>query len=276
MRGETLTPSDVALLSGRNNNDGGFGEGSGAWLIILFLIFAAFGWGNNGYGNRGGNGSNGSSGAADNYVLASDFATVERQLDNGFDRVGDRINAVYSGLCDGFYAINTSFGNLNTNLCNQFANVSNAITQNGYETRLATQNLGSQLADCCCKTQASIADVNYNLATNACAINNNITAGTNAIQNSMCTNTRDIVDAVNSSYRSLHDEIVANRIEDKNAQITAQQNEINALRLAASQQAQNTYLVNELRPSPVPAYITCNPYSSCGYGYGSCSGCGTY
>ena len=33
----------------------------------------------------------------------------------------------------------------------------------------------------------------------------------------------------NANYRALHDEIVANRIEDKNAQITAQQNAINAL-----------------------------------------------
>ena len=88
-------------------------------------------------------------------------------------------------------------------------------------------------------------------------------------------NTRDIVDTVNANYRALHDEIVANRIEDKNAQITAQQNEINALRLKASQEAQNAYLINELRPSPIPAYITSNPYCNCGngYTYGNC--CGT-
>ena len=49
-------------------------------------------------------------------------------------------------------------------------------------------------------------------------------------------NTRDIVDIVNANYRALHDAIVANRIEDKNAQITAQQNEINALRLKSSQE----------------------------------------
>ena len=40
--------------------------------------------------------------------------------------------------------------------------------------------------------------------------------------------TTDIIEAVNTNYRALHDEIVANRIEDKNAQIQAQQNEINA------------------------------------------------
>ena len=50
MRGESgLTASDVALLSGRNGNDG-FGDGSGAWWIIIFIIFAFMGWGRNGNG----------------------------------------------------------------------------------------------------------------------------------------------------------------------------------------------------------------------------------
>lgn len=82
------------------------------------------------------------------------------------------------------------------------------------------------------------------------------------------------IDGVNSGicdgFRSIRDEITANRIEDKNAQIAAQQNEINALRLKASQEAQNAYLVNQLKPCPIPAYITCNPYQTytgaCGTG----------
>ena len=92
---------------------------------------------------------------------------------------------------------------------------------------------------------------------------------TNQLQNTMCMNTRDIVDSMNANYRALHDEIVANRIEDKNAQIQAQQNEINALRLSASQSAQNSYLINTLRPTAIPAYITCSPYHSI-YGTGTC------
>ena len=91
-------------------------------------------------------------------------------------------------------------------------------------------------------------------------------------------NTRDIVDTVNANYRALHDEIVANRIEDKNAQIQAQTNEINALRLKASQEAQNAYLLNELKPCPSAAYIVPNP--NCCYNYAvtpvnNC-GCGNY
>ena len=188
MRGESgLTASDVALLSGRNGNNDGFGD-NGSWWVIIFLIFAFMGWGRNGNGFGGGNGS----GATDNYVLASDFATIQRQLSDGFGDLTSQTRYIQNGLCDGFYNMNT----------------------------------------------------------------------------------RDIVDTVNANYRALHDEIVANRIEDKNAQITAQQNEINALRLSASQSAQNAYLLSELKPCPSPSYIVPNP--NCCYNYQVTSGCGNF
>ena len=236
MRGESgLTASDVALLSGRNGNNDGFGD-NGSWWVIIFLIFAFMGWGRNGNGFGGGNGS-----IADNYVLASDFATIQRQLSDGFGDLTAQSRYIQNGLCDGFYAMNTS-------LLNGFAGVNNSIMTNGYETRNAINNVSSQLASCCCDIREGIQGVNYNLATNTCAL-----------QNTMNMNTRDIVDSINSNYRALHDEIVANRIEDKNAQITAQQNEINALRLSASQSAQNAYLLSELKPCPSPSYIVPNP-----------------
>ena len=258
MRGESgLTASDVALLSGRNGNNDGFGD-NGSWWVIIFLIFAFMGWGrgNNGFG--GGNGS----GAIDNYVLASDFATIQRQLSDGFGDLTAQSRYIQNGLCDGFYAMNTS-------LLNGFAGTNNAIMTNGYETRNAIQGVSSQLASCCCDIREGIQGVNYNLATNTCSL-----------QNTMNMNTRDIVDTVNANYRALHDEIVANKLEMKNDRIAEQQNEINALRLSASQAKQNAYLINELKPCPNPAYIVPNP--NCCYNYGvtnygnCCNGCGNY
>ena len=240
--------------------------------IIIFLIFALGGFRGNGFGwgNQGG-------GAADNYVLASDFATLQRQLDSGFDRNGQAINQVNNGLCDGFYAMNTGmlngFSGIQNTLCQGFAGVNNAITQNGYETRLGVQTLGSQLANCCCDIKTQIADCCCTTQRGIDGINYNMAMNTNNIQQTLCNNTRDIIESNNANYRALHDEIVANRIEDKNAQIQAQQNEINALRLAASQERQNSYLINELKPCPIPAYITCNPYQSYGFTYAN-NGCG--
>ena len=241
--------ADIAAATGNNNNGfGGFGGDGWAWIIVLFLIF---GWGNNGFG--------GNSSAADNYILASDFATIQRQLSDGFGDLTAQSRYIQNGLCDGFYAMNTS-------LLNGFAGVNNAIMTNGYETRNAIQGVSSQLANCCCDIREGIQGVNYNLATNTCAL-----------QNTMNMNTRDIVDTVNANYRALHDEIVANRIEDKNAQITAQQNEINALRLAASQERQNNYLLSELKPCAKPSYVVqpntpvTFPTNCCGQ-YNGCNG----
>lgn len=259
-----LSPSDVALITGNNrNNDGNNGWGdNGAWWIILFLIF---GWGRNGFGNGG---FGGGSGVADNYVLATDFATIERKLDT-----------ISNGICDSTFALNNTMTNgfaaTQQTLCQGFSGVNQAINTNGYETRLGINGLEASLAncccdlkqqisDCCCQTQRGIDGINYNMAMN-----------TNNIQQTLCNNTRDIIDNQNANYRALHDEIVANRIEDKNAQIASQQNEINALRLRASQEAQNTYLINQLKPCPIPAFLTCNPYTGQvynGYGYNNC-GC---
>lgn len=152
-------------------------------------------------------------------------------------------------------------------LCQGFSGINQAITTNGYETRLGVQGLASQLANCCCDIRQQISDCCCQTQRGLDGINYNMAMNTNAIQQTLCNNTRDIIDNQNANYRALHDEILANRIEDKNAQIAAQQNEINALRLRASQEAQNTYLINQLKPCPSPAYVVPNPnccYSTCG------------
>ena len=245
MRGEGIVP--VMEVNG-NNGFNGFG-GDGAWWIIILLLF---GWGRNGFGNGfGGNG-----GIGENYVLATDFATIERKLDG-----------INNGICDSTFALNNT-------ITNGFFGVQNSLTQgfSGLNTALLQGNyaLSSQLADCCCKTQRAIDGVNYNMATNTCAITNNATM-----------NTRDIIDAVNANYRALHEEIVANRIEDKNAQIQAQQNEINALRLSASQEKQNNYLISQLKPCPEPAYVVNGPTpvnfpTNCCGTFAGFNSCGNY
>lgn len=244
MRGESmLSASDVALLSGNGRNNDNMGFGDNAWWIIVLLLF---GWGRNGFG--GGFGNNG---VGENYVLATDFATIERKLDN-----------VSNGICDSTFALNNT-------MTNGFFGVQNALTQGFAGTNTAllqgNYNLSSQLADCCCGIKTQLADGFCTIGRGLDGINYNMAINTNALQQTLCTNTRDIIENQNANYRALHDEIVANRIEDKNAQIQAQQNEINALRLRASQEAQNTYLLSQLRPCPEPAYIVPNP--NCTYPY---------
>lgn len=238
---------------GNNGNGGGFGWG-GDW-IWAFLIFALFGWGNGGWGGGFGGGSSSTQGALTRGDLCMDMNFQE--LANGVRNVND--------------AVSLGFANLNSTICAQqydtaglinsmnMANMQNFNSAN--IVALQNQNaLQAQLSDCCCQTQRAIDGVNYNMATN-----------TNALQVSMANNTRDIIDSQNAGTRAILDYLCQEKI-------STLQNENQSLRLAASQAAQNQYLVNTLRPIAQPAYITCNPYTGLygGYQYGNqgCSGCG--
>ena len=257
---EGLSVADAIALQDRNNNGMFGGDGSWFWAIILLALFG--GWGGNGFGGFGGNGRN--VGIGENYILATDFATIERKLD-----------AVNSGICDSTFALNNTvvngFSGVQSALCQGFNGLNVAYLQ-------GTNSLASQLSNCCCDLRAQIADSSCITQRAIDGVNYNMAINTNGIQQTLCNNTRDIIENQNANYRALHDEIVANRIEDKNAQITAQQNEINALRLAASQERQNTYLINELKPCPSPSYIVPNPnccynYGVNGFGYNGGCGC---
>ena len=122
----------------------------------------------------------------------------------------------------------------------------------------------AQLADCCCQTQRQVergfADTNYNLAAQACDTRNTIQ-----------TSTRDLIENQNSNARAILDKLTAQELAAKDAQIQAQNQQIFGLQLAASQQAQNNYLVNQLRPCPIPAYNVPNPFC-CNTGY-NCNSC---
>ena len=245
-----MSPAEVALLDRRGGSGFG-GDGDNAWWIILFLIF---GWGRNGFGG----GFGGGSGVGENYVLATDFATIERKLDG-----------INNGICDSTFALNNTITNgffgVQNALCQGFSGVNQSIVTNGYETRLGVNGLASQLAACCCDIRQQIADCCCTTQRGLDGINYNMAINTNALQQALCLNTRDIIDNQNANYRAIHEELVANKLEMKNDRIAEQQNEINALRLAASQERQNAYLLNELKPCPSAAYIVPNP--NCCYDY---------
>ena len=257
MRGEGIVP---VMEVGNNNGFGnGFGNGDGAWWIIILLLF---GWGRNGFGN----GFGGNSGIGENYVLATDFATIERKLDG-----------INNGICDSTFALNNTINNgffgVQNALCQGFNGLNVAYLQgtNALSSQLAgcRCDIRQQISDCCCKVERGIDGINYNNALQ-----------TNVLQQTLCNNTRDIIENQNANYRAIHEELVANKLEMKNDRIAEQQNEINALRLKASQEAQNAYLLNELKPCPSAAYIVPNPnccynYNVTGVGYGN-GCCGNY
>lgn len=223
-------PTMTMPVTPANGSGNGFGfGGDGAWFLIILFLFAFCGWGGNGWGNNGNSG-----GVVDGYVLASDFSNIERKMD-----------LINGGLCDGFYAVNntllTGFGNAELSRANQQA----ALMQ-----QLSAMQM--QAANCCCENRAAIAQVRYDMATQACDTRNTVRNAT-----------RDIVENQNANSRAILDFLTNSKMRDLES---ANQE----LRLAASQAAQNNYLISQLRPTPIPSYPSCNPWAG---SYTGCSGC---
>lgn len=223
--------------AGYSNGNNGMWGGDGGWwaILILFALFGGFGRG--GFGGFGGYGGGYGEGCATQ-------ADVRNAVDQ--QTLISKLDQQTYGLADSTYALNNAitngFSGVQQTLCQGFNGVNTGLLQ-GFN------GIQSQLANCCCNIERGIDGVNYNLATQACDIKN-------TIQNT----TRDIIDNQNCNTRSILDFLV-------NDKISTLQAENQNLRLQASQVAQNQYLVNELRPTARPAYITCSPFQSA-YGFG--------
>jgi hypothetical protein len=236
---------------GRDSTNGcGYGNGmfgNDAWWIIILLLF---GYGRNGFGG----GYGGGSGIGENYVLATDFANLERKMDG-----------INNGLCDGFYA-------QNTNMLNGFAGVQQTLCQGFSGIDRSIANLGYQQAQCCCDIKGGIKDVAYGNEKNAWTISKQISDCCCELQKD---NMQSRFDAQAYNCNTLQaidastDRILKYLQEEKTQ---ALRDENFALRLSASQAKQNELLLGKLSPCPTPAYVVPNP--NCCYQPVSFNTCG--
>lgn len=217
--GSGLSVADALALQNRNN-DGMFGGANSTWIWVFFLFFL-LAWGGDGFGF-----GNGNQGALTRSELCQDM---------NFQSLENAVRGIQSGLCDGFYAMNTGmlngFSGVQRDLCQGF----NGINQNINQARFDSQQ-------CCCETNRNIDAVRYENARNTC----------------------DIVNAIKADGDATRALMTQNTIQDLRDRLQASQ-------LANSQYAQNAYLIDQLRPCARPAYITCSPYTAA---YGSSCGCG--
>lgn len=251
-----LTPADIrACTCNDGSNSSGWGNGGWGEWIIVFLIFAVFGWG--GFG--GGFGGYGANGAANGALTRSDLTT-----DMNFGNIESGIRSLQNGLCDGFYAQNTNmlngFSQLQNTTNQGFAGLNTAITTSGYETRDAINQLAAQDASCCCNIRNDI----QNAVTQGVINTNTITQ---RISDASCANEKAVMQTnYNMATQNCQTLQAIDRVGDRIINYMTAKEEQNlrdenqALRLAASQQAQNNYLVQQLRPAPNPAYVVANPY----------------
>lgn len=212
--------ADIRAATDHDNNDGFGGDGGWFWIVVLFLFMFGFG-GNGMWGN------NGLSGALTRSDLCEGF---------NFQNIENGIRGIQNGLCDGFYAQNTT-------MLQGFNGLGHQIAEN----RFAAQQ-------CCCETNRNIDAVRYDAQKNTC----------------------DITTAIHAEGEATRALINANTVQDLRDKLEARDRDLLTANFQLSQQAQNANLISTLRPFPTPAYITCSPYTAAnthGYGYGCGCGC---
>ena len=139
-----------------------------------------------------------------------------------------------SDLFEGFnnQDVNGQLRGITNGICDGFYAVNNALKDGFYG-----------LQTCCCETNRNIDAVRYEGAKNTCEI-------TTAIHNE-AEATRALINA--NTMQALRD-----KLADKDRELLTANFQL-------SQQAQNAYLINEIRPCARPAYITCSPYTTASF-----------
>lgn len=161
-------------------------------------------------------------------------ALTRAELTEGFNNqsVLRKLDGVTQGLCDGFYSQNTT-------MLQGFNTIGNQIAENRYSAQ-----------NCCCETNRNIDALRYDGAKSTCEI---IRA----------------IEKDGDATRALINQNVMQSLRDK---LADRDRDLQTANFHLSQQAQNAYLLGELRPVSKPAYITCSPYEASSFYRNSCCG----
>lgn len=267
----------AAMMAMMNNN--GFGNGGWWWIFILLL----FGWGGNGMWGRGFNGLN-------QMETNSDFARLM-----AFGNQNNNTDLLMQAINGNKDAINTLATNINCDsksVSNALCAIQGAIDKVSSNVGFSSERIISavqsgdnsiikEICDCCCTTQRSIDSVNLNITkmgyenqlancnqTNT--LQNAITTGFNNLMADNATKFGIIGDKIDAQTQIINDKFCQLELREMQNKIDALRDEKNALQSSALLQQQTQNIVNQVRPCPVPAYLTCNPYGYNGFGYTGC------
>ena len=151
--------------------------------------------------------------------------------------------------------------NTNQNVSTTGCQIQRDVLENRYNNQL-----------CCCETQKEILENRYNNSLGLANVQKDILLGNQNLQSqlaSCCCDLKSIIHAEGEATRGL---IQANTIQDLRDKINERDRELQSAQFQISQVAQTSNIVNQIRPCPVPAYLTCSPYYAYNNGcYGSCA-----
>ena len=227
---------------GGGNGGNGFMDGSGWWILLLFILLG--GWGNNGLNGSGG-------GVSGMYP----WMNQSNQISEGFQN---------QMLNDNITGIQNSLNGISTQLCNnQMADLERSFAAQTANTAGMTA-LQAQLAQCCCDNRLATCQTQNIVATESAATRNTIQGSVQTIMDKLCALELDGYKRENDNLRSQLN--MATLRESQTAQNAfIQQGLTNEV----------DQLYNRLSNCPVPSVPVYGrqPIFSCGQNNGGC-GCG--
>lgn len=261
---------DPNLLVAMNGKNGGNGWGNGSdflWIIFLFFLFPLLGRGGWGNGFGGGNEGGCPSGAGLANLINNDNG--RELLMSAIQGNGQAINNLATNL-------NCSVGQIQQAINGVSAKVAEVGCQVGLSSQQiinsiqgGNASIANQLASCCCDVKTAIERQGYEgrLAT---------IEQTQTLTSSSNTQFNILGAKIDAQTQLLSEKFCELEKREMQREIQQLRDEKQGYQMSALTQQQTQNLVNQLRPCPVPAYLTCNPFGGTynGYPFGYNEGCG--
>lgn len=211
---------------GGGNGGNGFMDGSGWWILLLFILLG--GWGNNGLNGSGG-------GVSGMYP----WMNQSNQISEGFQN--QMLNDNITGIQNGITGIGAQLNNNQMNDLERSFAAQTAVTS-------GMSAIQSQLAQCCCDNRLATCQTQNIVQNEGAATRLAIQQQTQAILDKMC---QQEIDALKAQNLELQNRVNMQNLAASQVAQTAQ--------LIADNTAQTQYIVNRVAPYPIPSYTVANP-----------------
>ena len=246
-------------------------------------MFANRFFGGNGWGNEGFGGAQG----AQNIEVQSQLSAIREQMSDN-QNTGLLMDAIKgNGAAVGQLAsqLNCDFNTLNSAICDVRGSIDKVAGQVGLSAervinagQMGDANIVSQLNNCCCTLRDAITRQGYEnqlatvnqtntLQNSINFVNSSVERGFAATNYATADQTCQIKQAIQDSTSQILAGQKAAEMRELQREIQSLRDEKNQFQTSAIIQAQTQTLVNQLRPCPIPAYITCNPFGCQGDNY---------
>jgi hypothetical protein len=157
---------------------------------------------------------------------------------NGYGDAAVQGALTRSDLFEGFnnQDVNGQLRGITNGLCDGFYAINNSLKDGFYGVQ-------ANVKDCCCTTNRNIDAVRFDMSKGFC----------------------DVAGAIHAEGEATRALINATTMQELRDKLADRDRELMTANFQLSQQAQNAYLINEIRPCAKPAYITCSPYTTASF-----------